>query len=1121
MRALSSRSWWLTLTHGATLAREMELVSCWVLTQPYVAFEEGNVLSRGDAGRTALSAEAARVPWSISSRPNRLWLSVGPMALDPGVLEPALELYHCYRHSLALHLPPDGMRDPRCGFRMALSSGGFDVAGVRAVAERAACVVSPLLASLALPPLRLELDGPQLICTFGQALPPTMYDEVVPVFGAVLLPLLRAAAPTSVPRGLESSPSSISVRAEGVEILPRRDVAPARVAALWEDARETLERFVPRGTLDAARRALHVPSASRLPSPAPPTVPVADAPSGAGLLTIVPFRAGARPIDEVVERGTGASEAIGFLKSGADVPDEDGIWILFRLGAHALPVDDLQVKLWAAFLPPEGEAGAARPVPGLQGIDVPPRAVAATADFKPALTVSQYRLPSDDAYVAAIAPQAQLLPADASQNGGQDPFTFAAFFQQRFAVTLGVSNGSELLDQSTTLIEVFDTQRFGSLYERLLYLVAEDTARQAAVLGESDVYAAHHPFYPVLAIGINKAAFYVKAIHQDLAEQSKHLANPRWLLRVGLYLEYLTCIGLFEAVREEHEDLLSAEEREFYEKAAAFRQIRQRIDVARWKDVWRLRSIVAKGKSPIAAGSVGFLNLLRKQAATLAFLDAHHADLKHAVELAGPNLESSQESWHRVYRDAERAIVNSALAAFPELQHVPARYREFALWHVRGEFAEVAGVAGGLLPRWLTDAFGDQDGVYPAATRQYRASLNHVAAWARDAGLMDFAGSECVPRSVSLIEALLDEDDERFSALQARDGYAGALEAVSYTVDMYPRVSREMVSGFLRGLEIFAVLEDQEIEQLARQVKRISTVPTQDVVVQGQAGSSLFIVETGNLEVLKREPSGERPIGRLRAGSVFGELALLTGEPRSATVRAIDYGLLLEIEKPALQPILDRRPRIIDALSDLLAGRSQGARGSNRTSRASLVSRMSEYLLGGGRAEFRVAARARQPKELVKLLEGIKTFRPLKRPELERLAEAATVASYGRDEAIVVQGEKGSSVFVVDTGQVEVVLQKDGGEISVARLGRGGVFGEMALFTGERRTATVRAFDGPATVIEISRSDLLPVISRRPQLIIEVSELLASRQAETRTAKSAASSDERTLAKRVKSFLLA
>jgi len=112
-------------------------------------------------------------------------------------------------------------------------------------------------------------------------------------------------------------------------------------------------------------------------------------------------------------------------------------------------------------------------------------------------------------------------------------------------------------------------------------------------------------------------------------------------------------------------------------------------------------------------------------------------------------------------------------------------------------------------------------------------------------------------------------------------------------------------------------------------------------------------------------------------------------------------------------------------------------------------------------------------------------------------------------------------VFVVDTGQVEVVLRKDRAEISVARLGRGGVFGEMALFTGERRSATVRAFDGPATVVEISRSDLLPVISQRPQIIVEISELLASRQAETRAARSAAGSDERTLAKRMKSFLFA
>jgi CRP-like cAMP-binding protein len=564
--------------------------------------------------------------------------------------------------------------------------------------------------------------------------------------------------------------------------------------------------------------------------------------------------------------------------------------------------------------------------------------------------------------------------------------------------------------------------------------------------------------------------------------------------------------------------LLSPVERRCLLEAPVFGEIRERLAVNRWKDVWKFRTIVAKGKNPISAGPVAFANLLKKQEATLAFLHAHHADLKHAIELAGPNLESSQESWHRVFRDAERAVVNSSLAAFPELQHVPSRYREFSLWHVQGTFTDVAGVAAGVLPRWLTDAFGDQDGVYPSGARQYRSSMNHVAEWARDAGLMDFAGQECIPRSVSLIEALLDEDDERFTALQARDGYAGGLEAVSHTLAPRPGVSRAMVAGFLRGLEIFSALDDAEIEELAGRARRVATVPTQDVVVEGRAGASLFIVESGSLEVLRRSSSGVARIGRLRAGSVFGELALLTGEPRSASVRSIDYAVLVEISKPALEPILERRPRIIDALSDLLATRMQATQaGAATASRAGLAQRMTAFLFEADRVRRTVRLRTRQPEELVSLLQSVKILRPLNGSELRRLAERATVTTHDSQAPIVVQGEKGSSVFVVETGQVEIVVRRDGADEVVALLGRGDVFGEMALLTGERRSATVRAAEGQATVVEISKSDLLPLIAQRPPIILEISELLAARQAENR---SLARHDGASLARRMRSFFL-
>ena len=64
-------------------------------------------------------------------------------------------------------------------------------------------------------------------------------------------------------------------------------------------------------------------------------------------------------------------------------------------------------------------------------------------------------------------------------------------------------------------------------------------------------------------------------------------------------------------------------------------------------------------------------NLLAKKKATLEFLHVHHEDLKHAIALAGPNRTNAQETWHRVFRDAERAVLCKTPDAFPELEMLP------------------------------------------------------------------------------------------------------------------------------------------------------------------------------------------------------------------------------------------------------------------------------------------------------------------------------------------------------------------------------------------------------------------------------------------------------------------
>jgi CRP-like cAMP-binding protein len=94
------------------------------------------------------------------------------------------------------------------------------------------------------------------------------------------------------------------------------------------------------------------------------------------------------------------------------------------------------------------------------------------------------------------------------------------------------------------------------------------------------------------------------------------------------------------------------------------------------------------------------------------------------------------------------------------------------------------------------------------------------------------------------------------------------------------------------------------------------------------------------------------------------------------------------------------------------------------------------------------------------------------------------------------RGDAGDSMFVISRGKIEVRLpQADGSTQPVAVLGSGNFFGEMALFTGEPRTADVCTLE-EAEVLEIRKSAIEPLMQENSQLAEAISQRVAERQAE-------------------------
>lgn len=582
----------------------------------------------------------------------------------------------------------------------------------------------------------------------------------------------------------------------------------------------------------------------------------------------VPFVPGRRSTDEDDHPGLGSSDNAALITGEDDGPNI--ACLLFEL--NGLPTDDVSIEATISTSV-DGDPNNLAPIDGWERRQL-------VLDLSAEGVRHRLEISSEGEFASV-------------------ELGFAAGFLQRAQVDVTVIHDGVAIAGHRTKLDVCDIRELGALYRRVIdRLVVPDAERQARRAGCPEVDVSYHPWYPVLEIGADKAALYTQALVDDIVHKERHLSDPAWLLRVGVYLELLTCIGIFEAVRDEVGDLLEPDERIAFETSEAYREVRRRIDPAAWRRVWDLRDIAFARFGVPRTGPVSSQNLLQKRRATLEFLHAHHDDLKHAIELAGPNSMSAQETWHRVFRDAERAVLRQTARVFPELAFLPRAVRDLVLWQ--------------------RVAVGTQEGLYPTACNQYRASLNAVARWARVRGLMDYAGDECVPTNVSLLEAY--EQPAHLAALQARDGYSPRLD-ITEPIDAVEPTTDE-IEALLADVPMLKPLSSDEVHGLALTARPLLFGPAERLLVQGQAGDSLFLVADGTVEVLVRRANDiDVVVDTMGRGEVIGEMALLTGERRAATVRAIDAVVVYEIGCRQYESLFRKHPEWLDELATIAADR--------------------------------------------------------------------------------------------------------------------------------------------------------------------------------------------------------
>jgi small-conductance mechanosensitive channel len=132
------------------------------------------------------------------------------------------------------------------------------------------------------------------------------------------------------------------------------------------------------------------------------------------------------------------------------------------------------------------------------------------------------------------------------------------------------------------------------------------------------------------------------------------------------------------------------------------------------------------------------------------------------------------------------------------------------------------------------------------------------------------------------------------------------------------------VFATLRPLSIFAPLNDAQVEQLAGTVTRQRYTTGEYLVRQGEAGDSLFVIAAGQVRIERLLEDGQViHLDTLNHDEFFGEMSLLTGEPRSASVIAQTDTEVMVVSKAGLSPVIGADGRIAEAFSLALMKRTR------------------------------------------------------------------------------------------------------------------------------------------------------------------------------------------------------
>ncbi len=228
------------------------------------------------------------------------------------------------------------------------------------------------------------------------------------------------------------------------------------------------------------------------------------------------------------------------------------------------------------------------------------------------------------------------------------------------------------------------------------------------------------------------------------------------------------------------------------------------------------------------------------------------------------------------------------------------------------------------------------------------------------------------------------------------------------------------------------------------------------LVQEGERGTSMFIIIQGRVVVKRTSLELGQPdilLAELSDGAFFGEMALLSDAPRMASVVCADDTMLFEISRELLADITTEYPSVGEVMK-----------------------------------------RFHKNRLLTNLLKTSPIFQPFSTKDKKELIERFKSRSVDEGTYLITREHPGEGLYVLLSGRCDVLDAKDqGGEVLLAELKEGDVFGEMSMLWHKKTCASVRA-SSPCVVLRLPRESFNEIIMTHPQILETLTALSERRQ---------------------------